>query len=234
MAQSVSFSSGNPVSGFGLPTGTTVSSVSNNLVTVSQNATASTTITGVTGTIQTNFTQIIVSSATGLAPGMTVTGNYLQPDTQIVARSGTTLTLSAPVDFVQFLSLAVTDTAEADPFSTAKTFSTNRVYFDSPSSFAVGQYVRSQSGTLPLERRARVVSKLSAVKFGFNGGSYAIAVLDTTYTYNRGSQGLWDFYNVAAIPSATYAFTATDPNYTFRASANLPYGSYPGIGAYFT
>jgi hypothetical protein len=54
-------------------------------------------------------------------------------------------------------------------------------------------------------------------------------------TYNSGPNNItWSFYVPGSISSATYTFTATDPNYTFRASANLPYGSYPGIGAYFT
>lgn len=231
LAEPVSLNTGDPVTGFGLPASTTVSSVSGNLVTVSQNATATTSVS-VTGTIQSNFTQIIVSNATGLAPGMTVTGNHLQPNTQIIARSGTTLTLSAPVDFVQFLTLAVTDTAVNDPFNSRRTFSTDRVYFDFPSSFAVGQYVRSRSGTVPLEGRVRVASKASVVKFG--GGNYARAILDTTYTYKRGGQGVWDFYNIGAISSATYTFTASDPIYTFRASANLPFGAYPGVGTFFT
>lgn len=234
MDQAVSFSTGDPVTGFGLPASTTVSSVSGNLVTVSQNATATTTVGGVTGTIQSNLSQIIVASATGLAPGMTVTGSYLQPNTQVTAVAGTTITIGTPADIIQFLSLAVTDTATNDPFDRRASFSTDRVYFDSPASFQVGQYVRSRSGTVPLTRGARVVNILSAVKFGFGGARYTIAVLNTTYTYNRGAQGIWDFYNAGAIPPATYNFVATDRNYTFRANAAIPYGSYPGVGTFFT
>ena len=234
MDQSAAFSVGGPATGFGLPTGTTVSSVSGNLVTVSQNATATTIVSNVVGTIQSNLSQIVVASATGIAPGMTVTGSYLQPNTQVTAVSGTTISVGTPAGFSQFLSLAVTDAAENDPFDSRATFATDRVYFDAPASFQVGQYVRAQSGSVPLITGAKVVNILSAVKFGFPGASYAIAVLDVTYTYRKGAQGSWDFYNVGAIPAATYDFAATDRNYTLKANVPIPYGSYPGVGALFT
>jgi lambda family phage minor tail protein L len=234
MDQAASFSTGGPVTGFGLPASTTVSSVSGNLVTVSQNATATTTVSGVTGTIQTNLSQIIVASATGLAPGMTVTGSYLQPNTQVTAVAGTTITIGTPADFGQFLSFALTDTAANDPFDNRASFATDRVYFDAPASFQVGQYIRSRSGSVPLTRGARVISILSAVNFGVSGASYTVAVLDTTYIYQRGAQGLWDFYDFGAIPAATYNFAAIDRNYTLKANVPIPYGSYPGVGAFFT
>jgi hypothetical protein len=115
LEQAASFSTGDPVTGFGLPTGTTVSSVSNNLVTVSQNAMASSSAT-TTGTIQSNLNQIIVASAAGLGVGMTVTGNYLQPNTQITAIAGTTVTLSVAIDPTQFLSVAATFTGYPNPY----------------------------------------------------------------------------------------------------------------------
>jgi phage-related protein len=229
LGQPVSFSTGDPVSGFGLPTGTTVSSVSNNLVTVSQNATASSSGT-TTGTIQSNFNQIIVTSATGLGVGMTVTGNYLQPNTQITAISGATLTLSVAIDFTQFLTLATTFTGYPNPYHLIRGGgnATSAVYylfvFPPFPSFAVGQYI--SSSLLPLSARAKI-SSLGSV-FG-----YRILNLDKTFTYSK-FPTTWTLYNASAIPSATYTFTATDPNYTFRANSSIPYGSYPGIGAFTT
>jgi lambda family phage minor tail protein L len=229
LGQPVSFSTGDPVSGFGLPTGTTVSSVSNNLVTVSQNATASSSGT-TTGTIQSNFNQIIVTSATGLGVGMTVTGNYLQPNTQITAISGTTLTLSVAIDFTQFLSVAETFTGYPNPYHLIRGGgnATSAVYylfvFPPFPSFAVGQYI--SSSLLPLSARAKI-SSLGSV-FG-----YRILNLDKTFTYSK-FPTTWTLYNLGAIPSATYTFTVTDPNYTFRANSSIPYGSYPGIGAFTT
>jgi lambda family phage minor tail protein L len=229
LEQAASFSTGDPVTGFGLPTGTTVSSVAGNLVTVSQNSTATTAVTSA-GTIQSNLNQIIVASAAGLGVGMTVTGNYLQPNTQITAISGTTLTLSVAIDPTQFLSVAETFTGYPNPYHLIRGGgnATSAVYylfvFPPFPSFAVGQYI--SSSLLPLSARAKI-SSLGSV-FG-----YRILNLDKTFTYSK-FPTTWTLYNLGAIPSATYTFTATDPNYTFRANSSIPYGSYPGIGAFTT
>ena len=229
LEQAASFSTGDPVTGFGLPTGTTVSSVSNNLVTVSQNAMASSSAT-TTGTIQSNLNQIIVASAAGLGVGMTVTGNYLQPNTQITAIAGTTVTLSVAIDPTQFLSVAVIFTGYPNPYHLirGRGNATSAVYYlllfpPSPSP-AVGQYI--SSSLLPLSARAKISSLGSVFRYG-------ILNLDKTFTYRR-LPTTWTLYNLGAIPSATYTFTATDPNYTFRANNSIPYGSYPGIGAFST
>jgi hypothetical protein len=196
---------------------------------VSQNATASSSAT-TTGTIQSNLNQIIVTSATGLGVGMTVTGNYLQPNTQITAISGTTLTLSVAIDPTQFLSVAETFTGYPNPYHLIRGGgnATSAVYylfvFPPFPSFAVGQYI--SSSLLPLSARAKI-SSLGSV-FG-----YRILNLDKTFTYSK-FPTTWRLYNLGAIPSATYTFTVTDPNYTFRANSSIPYGSYPGIGAFTT
>jgi phage-related protein len=229
LGQPVSFSTGDPVSGFGLPTGTTVSSVSNNLVTVSQNATASSSATA-TGTIQSNLNQIIVTSATGLGVGMTVTGNYLQPNTQITAISGTTLTLSVAIDPTQFLTVATTFTGYPNPYhiiqgggnATAAVYILIAIAPSVPA--AVGQYI--SSSLVPLPSRTKISSLGS--RFGWR-----VLNLDKTFTYSK-FPTTWTLYNLGAIPSATYTFTVTDPNYTFRANASIPFGSYPGIGAFST
>jgi hypothetical protein len=51
--------------------------------------------------------------------------------------------------------------------------------------------------------------------------------LGVTYT-----PATWTFYVFAGISSATYTFFATNQTYTFRADANIPYGSFPGVGTY--
>jgi hypothetical protein len=45
---------------------------------------------------------------------------------------------------------------------------------------------------------------------------------------------VFSIYQFNGIPSATYNFVSTNANYTFRANASIPYGSYPGVGAFFT
>ena len=229
LGQSVSFSNGDPVSGFGLPSGTTVSSVSSNLVTVSQNATASSSRT-TTGTIQSNLNQIIVASATGLGVGMTITGNYLQPNTQITAISGTTLTLSVAIDPTQFLTVAATFTGYSNPLHSIQgggnaTAAVYILFLAAPGiPYAVGQYI--SSSLVPLSSRTKISSIGSSL-------GWVILNLDKTFIYSK-FPTTWTIYNASAIPSATYNFVATDSTYTFRSNSTLPYGSYPGIGAYFT
>jgi phage-related protein len=228
LGQSVSFSTGDPVSGFGLPGGTTVSSVAGNLVTVSQNSTASTYVT-TTGTIQSNYTQIVLSSAAGIIPGMAVFGNYLPANTQVVGVSGNTVTLSSPVAPEQFFTTAWTRTSTAARYRRAR----NKVYFsDLSTPITVGQFI--SSSVLPLSRRAVITGVLKgffgSIKVGLS--RYKIAVISQEAATN--ASVVWTAYTGGTIPAATYNFVSTNGNYTFRANASIPYGSYPGVGALFT
>ena len=228
LGQSVSFSTGDPVSGFGLPGGTTVSSVAGNLVTVSQNSTASTYVT-TTGTIQSNYTQIVLSSAAGIIPGMAVFGNYLPANTQVVGVSGNTVTLSSTVDATQFFTTAWTRTSTASRYRRER----NKVYFsDLSTPMTVGQFI--SSSVLPLSRRAVITGVLKGFSGSFKGGlsRYKLAVISQEAATNASI--VWTAYTGGTIPAATYNFVSTNGNYTFRANASIPYGSYPGVGALFT
>ena len=90
--------------------------------------------------------------------------------------------------------------------------------------FAVGQYI--SSSLVPVSSRTKISS------LGYRFG-WRVLNLDKTFTYSK-FPATWTLYNLGAIPSATYTFTVTDPNYTFRANNSIPYGSYPGVGAFFT
>ena len=226
LTQASSFSAGDPVTGFGLPAGTTVSSVSGALVTLNQNATATTGVV-TTGTIQGNYTQIVVSSAAGILPGMGVTGNYLPANCQVVAVSGTTVTLSSTVDLTQFFS--VVGSAGGTAYGA-------QVYFAQGTSLSVGWF--ASSNLLPLNRYAQIAGVRAITRKGVSGRNtfvsrYAVADL-TQNTGASNRSATWTFYVFAGIPSATYTFFATDQSYTFRANANLPFGSFPGIGTYTT
>ena len=226
LTQASSFSTGDPVTGFGLPAGTTVSSVSGALVTLSQSATATTNVV-TTGTIQGNYTQIVVSSATGITPGMAVVGNYLPANCQVVAVSGTTVTLSSPAD----LDGLVTPVASA-----VGTIGGTLIAFTFGTPLTVGWYV--VGSIMPLSRRCQIINVLNQTRndsFSKKVIRYTVATLNQ----NVGTKPLftnttWTFYIPTAIPSATYTFFATDQSYTFRANANLPFGSFPGIGTYTT
>ena len=226
LTQASSFSTGDPVTGFGLPSGTTVSSVSGALVTLNQNAFASTGVV-TTGTIQGNYTQIVVSSATGIVPGMGVVGAYLPANCQVVAVSGTTVTLSSPAD----LDGLVTPVASA-----VGTIGERLIAFTFGTPLTVGWYV--VGSIMPLSRRCQIINVLNQARFD-SSLKRVIRSTVAELNQNAGTKPLftnttWTFYVPTAIPSATYTFFATDQSYTFRANANLPFGSFPGIGTYTT
>jgi lambda family phage minor tail protein L len=235
LGQSVSFSTGDPVSGFGLPGGTTVSSVAGNLVTVNQNSAASTYVT-TTGTIQSNYTQIVLSSAAGIIPGMAVFGNYLPANTQVVGVSGNTVTLSSTVDFTQFYSVIGSFSGTVTGFnievipsaagSVGQLIASNTV---------ASSFFRRQTGVvLPLSRGAIITNvRYYWVSFG-RGGSSQRKRYTISQAPDYNASATFSIYQFNGISSATYNFVSTNGNYTFRANASIPYGSYPGIGAFST
>jgi hypothetical protein len=227
MFQGVSFSSGDPVSGFGIPAGSTVVSTSGALVTVSQNATANSFATS-TGTITSDGTQIVLSSASGIAPGMFVTGAYLPANCQVVAVAGNTVTLSSPVSPDQFFASAWTRTG-----TVPQTGDRNKVYFsDLSTPMAEGQFIGSS--LLPLSRRAVITGIFNQVRGSAKTGvsRYRIAVISQAVASDESVS--WTAYTLGSIPAATYNFAVSDSTYTFRANAAIPYGSFPGVGTFFT
>jgi len=222
LGQSVSFSTGDPVSGFGLFGGTTVSSVAGNLVTVSQNSTASTYVT-TTGTIQSNYTQIVLSSASGIVPGMAVFGNYLPGNTQVVGVSGNTVTLSSTVDSSQFYSVIGSFAGTADR---------NIIQVATNAAGSVGQLV-ANSVAMPLSRGA-VITNVRYYWITVGKGSQQRKVYTISQSVASRQTVVFSIYQFNGIPAATYNFVSTNGNYTFRANSNLPYGSFPGVGAFFT
>jgi hypothetical protein len=228
LTQAINFDVGTPVTGFGLPSSAVTTNTNTTLITLSQNATASTNLS-TTGTVQTNLTQIVVTDATGIAPGMTVTGTYLAANTQVVAVSGTTLTISPPVPVTEAI-LTLTAT-----ITTNRAFSGSRniAYFAESAAISVGWY--AASSLLPLSRLAQVTS-IGRGAFGSSKvGLLFSKVAFFNQTYNSGSSNItWSFYVPGSISSATYTFSATNQTYAFRAEGTLPYGSYPGIGSFAT
>ena len=221
--QSTSLSTGNPVSGFGLPAGTTVSSVAGNLVTVSQNSTASTFVTSA-GTIQSNYTQIVLSSAAGIIPGMAVFGNYLPANAQVVAVAGNTVTLSSTVDLTQFYSVIGSFNGQVGRSS---------ILIDLNAPGSVGQLIANAT-ILPLSRGA-IITNVRFIWITVGKSAQKRKVYDISQAIVSNSiLATFGIYQFNGIPSATYTFAATNQNYTFRANSNLPYGSYPGIGTFFT
>jgi lambda family phage minor tail protein L len=222
LLQPVSLSTGDPVSGFGLPAGTTVSSVAGNLVTVNQNSTATTAVTSA-GTIQSNYTQIVLSSAAGIIPGMAVTGSYLPANTQVVAVAGNTVTLSSTVDSGQFYSTLGSFFGDAGG---------NIVAVFTNAAGSVGQLI-AESTIMPLSRGA-IITAIGYYWIPSGKGSVQRKRYTISQSVARRQTGTFSTYQFNGIPSATYTFSATNTFYTFRANSSIPYGSYPGIGAFST
>ena len=225
----VSLSTSDPVSGFGLPAGTTVSSVNGNLVTVSQNATATTYVTSA-GTIQSNYTQIVLSSAAGIAPGMAVYGNYLPANTQVVAVSGNTITLSSTVDPTQFYTATGSFTGTPGTsfyYSVRGSVTTSNL--NAPGS--VGQIIASP-GVLDLARNTTIIERLINYKPVAKNVVQTLVFILSQIPVQTKTATTFSVYQFNGIPSATYSFGSVDRNYTFRANAAIPYGSYPGVGTY--
>ncbi len=222
--ESTTLSTGDPVTGYGLPAGTTVSSISGNVVTLSQAANASTYATS-SGTISANGTQIVLANAAGIVPGMAVSGPYLPANSQVVAKAGNTVTLGEPVPLDQFFTVAWSASGTAPEY-----LDRNRVYFTNLSlPIAAGQFIASP--VLPLSRRAVVTGVFNQRSVqGKNLIEYKIATINQSVASVEGVT--WTAYTGGTIPSATYSLASTSRNYTFRAGGRLPYGSFPGVGTF--
>lgn len=207
----LSASLGTPIKGFGIASGTTVSAVSGTglIVTMSANATASSTGTK-TGTIQSNRTELIVSNTTGLATGMTVTGPNIPAGTTITGILGTTLTLSQQANETYTLSTT----------RSARLYRANELQINSSTAgLSVGMAVIGAG--LPQNYSAKITSiGVTRIFLSLSG--------DTSFFYSS-----YNFYTIVPYTSQTYTFTS-NTNYIFRNPNNndLPFGSYPGIGAF--
>jgi hypothetical protein len=88
---------------------------------------------------------------------------------------------------------------------------------------------------LPLNRYAQITNIRSVTTKTSSGRNTLISrytVADISQNQGNNADAAWTFYVFAGISSATYTFFATDQSYTFRANANLPFGSFPGVGQY--
>jgi lambda family phage minor tail protein L len=94
LSSTAGLSVGQPIFGFGVPTGVTITAIpTSTALTMSAAATASTSVT-VSATPSSTAATIAVTSATGLAAGQSVTGSYIPDGTSVISISGTTVTLN--------------------------------------------------------------------------------------------------------------------------------------------
>ena len=199
---------GDSIAGFGLPTGTTVTAKATTQLTLSANATASTEIIR-NGTLTAEGLQMTVATVTGLAAGQTVTGTDVPANTTIKSISGTTLTLSIAFN-ENYQGSATTKTVQYRVVSDQP-----RLYMSDTSGIATNDLV---SGTgIP---KGTKVTGISANKFVAISKETS-AKVSTNFTAT--------FYVPKTFTSQSYTFRSSD-RYVIRPGAELPFGSFPGVG----
>ena len=211
----------NAIDGFGIPASTTVSSKAGKVVTMSANATASTNVT-VNGTLQnSNLTQIIVTSATGLAPSMTITGTAIQAGTTITGVSGTTVTMNQVADVTALMS--ATNSFSATPQSSGSTVLVAAYNV----TVSVGQIVVGPG--ISSTATARVTSVVLDDPTGDVADQTKQITLD--YSVATDTSGSYSFYTLGTQSAVSYTFKGPD---TYKISkpgdGALPFGSFPSAG----
>jgi lambda family phage minor tail protein L len=246
MDEEISTGTGAPVKGFGVPAGTTVSSVSGNIVTMSANATASSSAT-LTGTlVNTTRKRIDVGLGNpsplsqGIAKGMIITGTNIPPGTTVEAVSALSVTLSQPVPW-NLVKTAVTSrsavlTNDDEAYRRAKSGAPLTGFIlsieNNTTGIAKGQFVIGPG--LPASANAKVVNLYSNGNYWRDGTFSNVAWIELSYSGElKNSSGTYTFYTVNAQPSRTYTFTAPGRSYTFREEGILNFGGFPGIGSYY-
>ena len=212
---------GLPISGFGVPTGATISSISSGTALVMSAAATLSTNTTVAGTPSATAASMTVTSAAGLAAGLPVTGQYIPAGTTIASISGTALTLNQrPYSFTRAGSYTASNT-NVITISTSGISVGMRVFGSNSINTTVtavgsGTITLANKGTLPNPTTSTGRPGLGLI----SNAPTAIAVT---------------LYFIPASPaSSSYTFTGNN-QFTFRAKdAVLPFGSFPGVGAYFT
>jgi hypothetical protein len=205
-ASTTSILANEPIRGWGLPAGTTVSAITSpTTLTLSANATASSSASK-TGTPSATAATLTVSNNTGLGVGMTVAGTYMNGAT-ITGISGTTLTLSArPYSFNRSGTYDVLWGPDA-------------VKLSNTSGISVGMRV---FGSLGID--TTVASITTDVRI----------TLTSPPPTPEDEAAVTMYFMPASPASETYTFSA-DTTYAFRDPANeLPFGSFPGVGSYST
>jgi lambda family phage minor tail protein L len=209
---------GQKVSGLGVQANTTISAIVNSTTLTLSSAATMTTQTTKTGTASANGPALVVANTTGISAGQFVTGTYMPAATTIASISGTTLTLNNR------------------PYSVAKTgtyIPTFETYYyeEYEETVLVGQQIDVNTSGISAGMRV----------FGSNGVDTTVASVSGGTIYLNDYAGLGgdvvgvSLYFLPSSPSSATYTISSNAEYTFRPpDAALPFGSYPGIGTYFT
>jgi hypothetical protein len=203
---------GEIIRGWGLPTGTTVVSITNSSSMVLSNAaTASSSAGPLTGTVTAGTATLTMTSATGIVAGMAITGTYMT-NTTVASVSGLVVTLSRkPYQLFKTATSAVVSNRGV-VVSRAITIDTTGL--------AVGWRVWGSAGI------DTTVATIATA--GVNG-----SITLTNYGNLPADVTPLELYFIPPSPTASsYTFTAST-TYAFRdVAGELPFGSFPGVGGY--
>jgi lambda family phage minor tail protein L len=199
---------GDPIVGIGLPDNTTVTAIGTNQLTLSNNATSTTTIVR-NGTLTAEGTQMTVATVDGLTAGMTIEGTGIPSGTTIRSISGTTLTLSISSNDYYL------DSATVKQVEYRVVGDIPRLYMSDTSGIAASDQVRGNG--IYTNTDVVGISTDKFVQISQNAGAEENVEFAAT------------FYTPRTFTSLSYTFR-TNTRYTIRAGASLPFGSFPGVG----
>lgn len=207
VASTTGLIAGQPIFGFGVATGATISSITNSTTLVmSAAATGSTTQTQ-SATPSATAASMTVTTGANLLVGMSVSGNYIPDGTTISAISSDTVTLSArPYSFIRSGTYDVL-------------FGPDAVKLSDTSGITAGMRV---FGSLGINTTVASVTTNTRI---------TLTAAPATPTDGAAVT----LYFMSASPSAaTYSFTGSTAM-TFRTTDGiLPYGSFPAVGLFLT
>lgn len=215
---------GDPISGFGLPTGTTITSKTATTLGLSQAAVASTLVATRTGTVAATGLTITMGSVTGLAPGMEVVGPYVPTGARIGSINTTTKVITLNIsDNPTLRGSAVTRTGTYSEVTTgtgALAQISYRILLSDTSGIQVNDLVVS-------ETTDKIYAKTKVSSISTN----ALVVLSKAQAFDTGKSLTVTFYRPITPTSSSYDFLADD-TYVVRPTGAIPFGSFPGVGAY--
>jgi lambda family phage minor tail protein L len=215
--------------GVGIPDGTTITGKSATQLTLSANATASTTV-NLTGTIVKSGLAIKMTSnpvTAGIVPGMLVTGIMVPSGTRVEKVSAS----------LRIVYLTITDNLEVWSLVYPGAY-VDSGYVESGyiSDTDEGIYTESSrqlaaSPTTSIGLKDRVIGDLlyADTRVKAKGSSYIR--LNKAQAIADGETVSFGVYERATRSSATYTFEAPD-TFVAQPQAGLPYGSFPGVGQY--
>ena len=222
-----SISTGDPLFGHGIPAGTTVVSKSTSSLVMSQAATAGPSYSYTGTLIGPDGITMTVSSTTGLVAGMTVTGQDVPAGTTIQSISGSTITLSIGYN-PNSKGGSITKTATVDKALTPS--GTEHWLITNTSGLSIGMLAGTNAGLSVDQPHGTGV--YAGTKIGLITTNVRVGISAHSKLADD-EQITAIFWTPKTFTSATYTFTASN-QYTARANNNLPYGSYPGVGAFYS